>query len=1009
MAAAPVTVLFEGKDNLSRHFQMIGRHSKQTAQDIGMADRSLDRLTDAVGVASKAVADLSQMVGELRSDIGRIASANIGVDREFQRASREARSLRTEVNNADRAISGLDDSVTVDIRADDQASPVVDQIHSRIAALSAAAAGIVIGGSMSDAMFGGSMDYYHEAARLAPYMSESQQVDTIYRANELYTQGFGESRAGVIKQMADNAPLVGKNGNTAEFTEQVLKIQYLRPDSSEEEISRALSQASNVFKETPKQVSDSMMYAYKQVGDRQQDLFDTFWEYSGYFKNTGANSAQMSNFLVESVKAGAFNYDKPADAFKEIFGVQALDQGDMQAYFEHRGAGKDEAKKQSEQFVADINSADKQKANGALAALLADLASQDEGTLKQSLVDLGAGPAEDIGNALFKSYATAFEKPPDDISGTTDTMVKKQKEADPFTEVVQTRREIEQMLSDIGSDAMIAMLPAMKEIGAFLKENKEDIQQFFEALGSGATAAANFYREHTTLVNALLVGVLAIGAALAAWRIGSGVVNGIREMASAAKSVGGGISTAGKKAGGWVKGKFKKEKEDDTPAYRRPVEDHSMYGTPRKQEPEKKQSWFSRMKDAGEDLGNNKPSYFQRAVNIGGKAVKGAGIVGAVAGTAAAGYELYQTAKTSGWRNAVSQRGGAVAGGAIGGVVGGAAGSLLGPVGTAAGAYVGNQIGSKLGGMIDAKGWTASAVKQLDSLKTKAAGTFDSLKSKATGAFSSLKVKTVGWWSGSDAKKAQTDMQAVGSAAKSGGQQVSQASQQAGQSVKQLGTISTQSTNQIKTGAQQAGQSFQTVSSAAGSAASQTKAHLESIGGVVGKGSSWGANLIDMVAGGIRAKLPSLASAASKAASTIKNFLGFSSPTKEGPASNSDRWAPNFINMFADGIDEQIIGRKMSRVAATMNQPIRGQASIDVMPHSKAAPGGDIPVSTQFSKPSGVSVQVGDINVTFDVGDMLGQVQNGAEFLKAISSPQGKKVLKTAINQIIVEACELGG
>jgi phage-related protein len=289
--------------------------------------------------------------------------------------------------------------------------------------------------------------------------------------------------------------------------------------------------------------------------------------------------------------------------------------------------------------------------------------------------------------------------------------------------------------------------------------------------------------------------------------------------------------------------------------------------------------------------------------------------------------------------------------------------------------------------MADAKGWTESAVKQFDALKS----------------------KVVGWWKGTDAKKALGDMQAVGQAAKTGGQQVTQATHHAGQSVHQLGTSATQSAQQIRAGAQQAGQSFQTVSAAAGSAASQTKSHLESIGGVVGKGSSWGANLIDMVSAGIQSKLPGLAAVASKAASTIKNFLGFSSPTKMGPASKSDKWAPNFMNMFVGGLDEQMVGQKMKRVASMMNQPFRAQTSVDVMPRSQAAPGSDIPISRQFAKPSGMTIQVGDVYVTFDIGEMLDKVENGTDFLKVIASPQGKSVLKNVMNQVIVEACELGG
>ena len=32
------------------------------------------------------------------------------------------------------------------------------------------------------------------------------------------------------------------------------------------------------------------------------------------------------------------------------------------------------------------------------------------------------------------------------------------------------------------------------------------------------------------------------------------------------------------------------------------------------------------------------------------------------------------------------------------------------------------------------------------------------------------------------------------------------------------------------------------------------------------------------------------------------NFLGFHSPTKEGPGSEADQWAPNLVNMFTSGL-----------------------------------------------------------------------------------------------------------
>ena len=57
-------------------------------------------------------------------------------------------------------------------------------------------------------------------------------------------------------------------------------------------------------------------------------------------------------------------------------------------------------------------------------------------------------------------------------------------------------------------------------------------------------------------------------------------------------------------------------------------------------------------------------------------------------------------------------------------------------------------------------------------------------------------------------------------------------------------------------------------------------------------------NMIDMFVEWIKAKIQSVRDAANSVATTISNFLWFHSPTKEWPASDSDKWMPNFINML---------------------------------------------------------------------------------------------------------------
>ncbi len=62
----------------------------------------------------------------------------------------------------------------------------------------------------------------------------------------------------------------------------------------------------------------------------------------------------------------------------------------------------------------------------------------------------------------------------------------------------------------------------------------------------------------------------------------------------------------------------------------------------------------------------------------------------------------------------------------------------------------------------------------------------------------------------------------------------------------------------------------------------------------------WGENMIGNLIKGIE-QTP-IARAVTGVAKTIKNFLGFHSPTKEGPGAEADTWAPNFVKMYAQGL-----------------------------------------------------------------------------------------------------------
>lgn len=88
----------------------------------------------------------------------------------------------------------------------------------------------------------------------------------------------------------------------------------------------------------------------------------------------------------------------------------------------------------------------------------------------------------------------------------------------------------------------------------------------------------------------------------------------------------------------------------------------------------------------------------------------------------------------------------------------------------------------------------------------------------------------------------------------------------------------------------------------------------QAISGLGDKAWNWGANLIGNLINGLKGKWNELKNTLGAAGQVISNFLGFSSPTKEGPGSKADKWAPNLVRMFADGIHSEL-----PRVQAKLN------------------------------------------------------------------------------------------
>lgn len=82
-----------------------------------------------------------------------------------------------------------------------------------------------------------------------------------------------------------------------------------------------------------------------------------------------------------------------------------------------------------------------------------------------------------------------------------------------------------------------------------------------------------------------------------------------------------------------------------------------------------------------------------------------------------------------------------------------------------------------------------------------------------------------------------------------------------------------------------------------------------------------GHNFVQMLINGIKDMAGAVGQAASDTAGQIWKFLGFHSPTKEGPLSDSDTYMPNMMKMFAGGIlqHKHLVHGAMNDVAAGMS------------------------------------------------------------------------------------------
>lgn len=160
--------------------------------------------------------------------------------------------------------------------------------------------------------------------------------------------------------------------------------------------------------------------------------------------------------------------------------------------------------------------------------------------------------------------------------------------------------------------------------------------------------------------------------------------------------------------------------------------------------------------------------------------------------------------------------------------------------------------------------------------------------------------------------------------------------------------------------------------------------------GIVGQAKEWGKNLIGNFVDGIKSLGSGIKNAVSNVADTIKGWLGFSSPTKEGPGRYADQWAPNLMSMFARGMLDNL--GQVRFAASTVSASLASMATMPRVtmpaPVFSEAGLGDSAVSSRFggigdsgglsSRPLTIIVKIGERTIVDQVIEGINDKSRGS-------------------------------
>lgn len=451
------------------------------------AASALSRLTSEISDQEKKVSQLANEYKNAVVEFGKTSTEAKQLESKLSSANNELKESKAKLSQAEQSADQLTDGLySVGNSAEDAGGDLLDMAKN--------AAGIALAGAGVADIASYMGDSSSAASRLAAALGDTNFATDEYidAMNEVYANNFGESFDDVAQSATQVAQIIGKD-ITPEQLESCTTAAISLRDTFDIDVSGSMKAAKvmmDAFGMSSDEAFDLLAKGAQDGLNINDDMVDSFAEYSPYFAQIGLDATDMFNAFASGADISMYGVDKAGDAFKE-FGIRVVDGSEStKAAFETMGMNADEY-------------AQKIMAGG-------DTAKQATSDIIKGLLSIEDPVQRNItGVSLF---GTQWE----DLG---------QDGAEAMLELMGSSVDAQGTLEDINSVRYDNVNDAIGSIGRTFET--EFFQPLTEVIAPAVSDFATFFNENFDTISPIIVGVAVAFGVLAGAMAISGIINGV--------------------------------------------------------------------------------------------------------------------------------------------------------------------------------------------------------------------------------------------------------------------------------------------------------------------------------------------------------------------------------------------------------------------------------------------------------------------------------------------------